>query len=155
MQWHNGSQWSTFSRSNTWFINATAVKPDGTEGGSNSTGQGTAENIPNARPTANAGPDQCKVKNTTVTLDGSKSSDSDIDVIWAYAWTQRPGGTPVTLDDPTSESPSFTVPSAPTSLTFDLKVKDVTMGFCYHRPTNYESFADSVIVQIVNKQSDC
>jgi hypothetical protein len=54
--------------------------------------EGTAENTPNARPTANAGLDQCKVKNTTVTLDGSKSSDNDVDVIWAYAWTQQPGG---------------------------------------------------------------
>jgi hypothetical protein len=81
----------------------------------------------NAAPTADAGPDQTNIEPwTTVTLDGSGSSDPDGgDSITAYAWTQT-AGTAVTLSDPSSPSPTFTAPAtiAGTTLTFSLVVTD-------------------------------
>ncbi len=79
----------------------------------------------NTPPTANAGPDQTAVENTTVGLDGSNSSDRD-DGIASYAWEQT-AGLPVTLSDPRSVRPSFTSPYLEgdgASLTFQLTVSD-------------------------------
>lgn len=60
-------------------------------------------------PEANAGADITAAPLTTVTLNGTASSDpaasSD-----TYRWTQI-SGVPVTLSDPTSTTPSFTAPS--------------------------------------------
>ncbi len=58
---------------------------------------------------ADAGPDQTVDLGATVQLDGSGSSANDGSPIDNYQWTQTSGPT-VTLDDPTSASPSFTAP---------------------------------------------
>ncbi len=66
--------------------------------------------LPNIEPTANAGPDQTRVgQDSTVTLDGSGSSDSD-GTITTYSWTQN-SGTPVTIVNPTIVNPTFTAPA--------------------------------------------
>ena len=59
-----------------------------------------------------------------VTLDGTASSDLDLDVL-AFAWTQT-GGPTVTLSDPAAASPTFGAPgvSADMTLTFSLVVSD-------------------------------
>ena len=59
-------------------------------------------------PEAKAGPDQIKEEGSTITLDGSGSSDPN-DEIHAYQWTQT-GGTLVTLSDPHAVQPTFVTP---------------------------------------------
>jgi hypothetical protein len=75
-------------------------------------------------PVANAGPDQTVNAGSTVTLNGSGSTDGDLpnDTL-TYSWSQT-GGTPVTLSDPTAVSPTFTAPATAGALTFDLTVTD-------------------------------
>ncbi len=76
----------------------------------------------NAPPTANAGADQTVAEASTVTLDGTGSSDSD-GTIAAYQWTQS-GGTPVTITNSTTSIATFTAPAGPATLTFQLEVTD-------------------------------
>jgi hypothetical protein len=81
----------------------------------------------NDLPTADAGPDQTVLEKSTVTLDGSNSSDPDIDDIITYQWKQT-GGTAVTLSDPTDKRPTFEAPSFDNTggqpLIFELTVTD-------------------------------
>jgi hypothetical protein len=79
----------------------------------------------NQPPTAYAGPDQSNIEPwTTVSLDGSGSSDSD-GTIASYAWTQT-AGTSVTLSSNSAAQPTFTAPGtlAGDTLTFSLTVTD-------------------------------
>jgi len=64
--------------------------------------------VNNQSPTADAGSDQAVNEGTTVTLDGSNSSDMD-DGIVSYEWTLT-SGEGVTLSDPTSAAPTFVTP---------------------------------------------
>ncbi len=79
---------------------------------------------PNNPPSANAGPAQSVNERTTVTLNGSQSSDPDGDSL-TFAWTQT-AGPGVTLNTATSATPTFTAPevTADTTLTFQLVVND-------------------------------
>ena len=80
----------------------------------------------NDSPTADAGPDQNVNEETTVTLDGSNSSDPD-DGIKSYLWKQITGPS-VNLSDPQTAQPTFTSPGVAgnksISLTFELTVTD-------------------------------
>jgi len=79
----------------------------------------------NEPPTANAGPDQTVNEGSAVTLNGSKSFDSD-DGIAGFQWTQIDGPS-VTLSNSTAVSPAFTAPDVnveSASLTFQLTVTD-------------------------------
>ena len=67
---------------------------------------------PNARPIANAGPDQSAAAGDTVTLDGSGSSDDGGKANLEYAWTRDDNKTTGVLADADKASASFTVPSA-------------------------------------------
>jgi len=79
-------------------------------------------------PTADAGDDQTVLEKSTVTLDGSSSSDPDIDDSMTYQWEQT-GGTAVTLSDPKSRRLTFQAPSFNDAggqpLIFELIVTDV------------------------------
>jgi large repetitive protein len=77
-------------------------------------------------PTANAGPDQSVLELALVTLDGTGSTDPDLDPI-TYAWSAPPG---ITLLNPTSATPTFFAPpvtSTPRELVFSLVVTDSTL----------------------------
>jgi hypothetical protein len=64
----------------------------------------------NAVPVANAGPDQTAALSSTVTLNGSASSDADGNAL-AYVWTLQsvPAGSAATLNGASSVNPSFVV----------------------------------------------
>jgi hypothetical protein len=79
----------------------------------------------NVAPTANAGADQSNVKPySTVTLDGSGSSDSD-GTITTYSWSQT-GGSPTVSLSGSGATRTFTAPGtlSGTVLTFSLTVTD-------------------------------
>ena len=82
----------------------------------------------NQAPVANAGPDQTVNEGAVVTLNGTGSSDPNLDPI-TFLWSQTAGPT-VTLSNSTSATPTFTAPqvSASTVLTFQLTVSDGTLS---------------------------
>jgi hypothetical protein len=82
----------------------------------------------NNPPIANAGPDQSVNEGTTVTLNGTGSSDPDGDP-FTLAWTQT-AGPGVTLSDVRSATPTFVAPevTADTRLTFQFVVNDGTVN---------------------------
>ena len=75
----------------------------------------------NLAPIANAGPDQSVTINTTVTLDGTASSDPENNPL-TYSWTQTSGAT-MTLSSTTSATPTFTATTIGI-YTFQLIVND-------------------------------
>ncbi len=84
-------------------------------------------NVPDRAPVANAGPDQTVNTSTSVTLDGSSSSDPDLGDTLSYLW-QQTGGTAVTLSSDTAAQPTFTAPGSASTLTFQLTVSDGTLN---------------------------
>jgi hypothetical protein len=78
----------------------------------------------NHAPTAGAGEAQTVDEGTQATLDGSGSTDPDLDLL-TYEWTQV-GEPAVELDDPTAAKPVFTAPlvDGDTDLVFQLVVRD-------------------------------
>jgi hypothetical protein len=79
----------------------------------------------NTAPTANAGTDQANITpGSTVTLDGTGSTDSD-GTVEAYSWRQI-SGSPVTLSSTTAAEPTFTAPTLTggATLVFGLVVTD-------------------------------
>jgi len=79
---------------------------------------------PNTPPVADAGPDQSgNLKRLVVTLDGSGSSDADLDTLM-FSWVQQ-GGPTVTLTGAGTVGPSFT-PTLSGTYQFRLTVDDGT-----------------------------
>ncbi len=114
---------SDFTRKNIVFaVSLLAMAACGGGGGSGSTGGGTT----NRAPIANAGVNQSVDEQTTVTLDGTASSDPDGNTL-SYRWTQTGGGS-VTLANTTSAQASFDGPDigigSSITLTFQLRVTD-------------------------------
>jgi hypothetical protein len=75
----------------------------------------------NRSPVADAGPDQVVRVDSTVWLDGSGSWDPDGDQL-SYSWVQTAG--PQVQFDRNKMRTSFTAPSSPTTLAFELTVTD-------------------------------
>ncbi|MCL4303694.1 MAG: VCBS repeat-containing protein [Anaerolineae bacterium] len=96
----------------------------------------------NQAPIANAGNDQSVNTGAVVTLNGSSSSDPDDDTPLTFSWTQT-GGPTVTLSDATAQSPTFTAPVDPATLTFSLAVTDA-LGLAASTP-------DTIIVTVNNQ----
>ena len=116
----------------------TLVVNDGTDDSDPSTVKITVLQI-NKRPVANAGPDKSYNEGlSSVSLDGSLSSDPDGDVI-SYKWTSLDG---IILFDALGVSPTFNTPqvNADKNYRFKLEVADGVLT----------SFADTVVIKIVN-----
>ena len=98
------------------------------------------ENV-NHPPIANAGDDQTRNEASLVTLDGIGSGDPDGDLL-TFNWTQI-SGTPVTLSDPSSPTPSFTAPLvSPGGATFEFRlIVDDGLG---------ETDSDEVTISVLN-----
>ncbi len=76
----------------------------------------------NSPPTADAGADQTVAADTSVTLDGSGSSDPDNDTL-LFKWTQLDGPHSVTISDAFAAQPTFTA-TDPGAYVFSLDVSD-------------------------------
>jgi hypothetical protein len=85
-------------------------------------------NAVSAAPTANAGSDQEVDEQTTVTLDGRASDDSDGSIpADGYAWTQTSGpsvGALANTAQPTFTAPTVLAGDSPQTLIFSLQVTD-------------------------------
>jgi len=79
--------------------------------------------VQNVEPVANAGLDQSRSVSSTVTLNGSGSTDDNGDAL-TYGWKQT-GGPAVTFT-PNLSITTFTAPGTPTVLTFTLTVTDTS-----------------------------
>ncbi|MDX2410373.1 MAG: PKD domain-containing protein [Woeseiaceae bacterium] len=95
----------------------------------------------NQPPVANAGPDQSVVGRATVTLDGSGSSDPDVDPL-AFSWslTSAPAGSGAVLSDATVVDPSIAA--------------DVVGDYVLQLIVNdgeFDSAPDTVMVTVVHK----
>lgn len=93
-------------------------------GGSPAPGGGAT----NRAPIANAGVDQSVTEQSSVTLDGTGSSDPDVNDTLTYTWTQTVG-TSVSITNGNASTASFDAPAVGASgetLTFQLAVSDGT-----------------------------
>jgi uncharacterized repeat protein (TIGR01451 family) len=104
------------------FTNTAEIACAETEGDDTNNSSDAALTVQNVAPVAAAGSDQTVLISTTVTLDGSASSDANGDAL-TYGWAQT-GGPSVALSDASAISPTFTAPASETVLTFTLTVTD-------------------------------
>ena len=97
--------------------------------------------IGSIRPIADAGHNQRVELNTTVQLDGSRSSDHPNSTL-TYQWTQTQGPE-VTLSDPTAKNPTFTAPDV-------LLQKNLVFELVVTNEQGLVSEPDSVTITIVS-----
>jgi hypothetical protein len=106
-------------------VNGTVVDTGGLKGWDQS-GPFTIQAPPNTPPTAGAGPDQDAFKNDPVILDGSASTDPDMEPL-TYDWVQTGGPQSVTLVPVNASAVTFTAPTGAGAVgvyTFELTVSD-------------------------------
>jgi hypothetical protein len=117
----------------------------------------------NVAPTANAGADQSVDEGTTVTLDGSASTDPD-DGIKTYQWSQT-AGIPVTLSSAADAKPTFVPPpiAESTGFSFELTVTDngglqsadsVTVTVNDNGITDYDDVEGALTFQTYDKENN-
>jgi hypothetical protein len=106
----------------------------------------------NKAPVANAGPDQTVTEGTTVTFDGSLSSDADNEPIF-YEWSAPAG---ITLNSRYTANPTFKTPSIAndTTFTFTLKVKDAANAYSMDQVSIKVTDVDNRIVSVQLTDAD-
>ena len=77
---------------------------------------------PNVAPNAAAGADRTVAEGASVTLDGTGSSDPESGAL-GFSWVQT-AGPAVTLTGANTAQPTFTAPTGPATLTFEVTVTD-------------------------------
>jgi len=92
----------------------------------------------NARPVADAGPDQFVATGSVVKLDATGSYDPNGDIPLSYSWTQTSGPV-VLLSNPNAFRPSFTAPLLSSEIVFELIVTD---------SLSMDSLSDSVTITV-------
>jgi hypothetical protein len=97
----------------------------------------------NNTPIADAGIAQTISQDQLVTLDGSGSYDSDGDTL-TYSWSQV-SGAPITLDNPTSVSPTFDSPDSGGDVVIELIVNDGTIDSAPSQVTITFTYVDATI----------
>jgi len=114
-------------------------------GGSSSGGTSTAGN--NLRPSANAGDDKSATELTTVTLDGSASTDSD-GTIASYRWVQiaKDGVPTVTITNATAVQATFDAPDVIFDTEFEFRLFVID--------DDGSSAADNVIITVLGIPAD-
>ncbi len=101
----------------------TAATPRVVVAGTESLGAYVLATQPNAVPRADAGADQTVLADSSVNLDGTRSSDADGDSL-RYHWRAQVG---IALSDSTAARPSFIAPTVPGAYVIDLRVGDGTV----------------------------
>ncbi len=151
----------SFNWKNVWLASSILVLAacggGGGGGGSGSTGGGGS----NSAPAANAGSDQSVDEQSTVTLDGSASTDPDGNTL-SFVWTQT-GGETVSISGSNSVQASFSSPDvgvgSSVDLTFELRVSDGsainadTVVVTVNGVTNSDPVADAGSDRLAAQQS--
>ncbi|WP_158385195.1 PKD domain-containing protein [Candidatus Nitrososphaera evergladensis] len=95
----------------------------------------------NSTPVANAGPDQIVIVGSTVTLDGTGSSDADPGTTLTYMWAQNTGPVTLVINASTNPAKPTFVASTAGTYTIELRVKD---------QLGATSTPDTVVITVVN-----
>ena len=138
----------TYSAAGTYNTKVTVVDNKGAMTTSNFAVIAVTAGNTNRAPLANAGVDRNVTTGSTVTLNGSGSSDTDHNPL-TYSWSfvSRPSGSNTTLSDSTAIKPAFTADVAG-SYVIQLVVNDGTVGSAADRVTITAAAATSPSVQI-------
>ena len=95
-------------------------------------GDSKKDGSPNQAPVANAGADSTVAELSTVTLDGSSTTDANGTAGLTYSWSQTSGTPNLTITNATSAQATFTAPDvvfgAPQQFTFQLQVSDGSLS---------------------------
>jgi Ca2+-binding RTX toxin-like protein len=95
----------------------------------------------NSTPVANAGPDQIVIIGSTVTLDGTGSSDADPGTTLTYMWAQNTGPVTLVINASTNPAKPTFVASTAGTYTIELRIKD---------QLGATSTPDTVVITVVN-----
>jgi uncharacterized repeat protein (TIGR01451 family) len=109
--------------------------------------QTSVQNIP---PIADPGSPQVVLVGEQVTLDGSGSSDPDNHLPLSFVWTQT-AGIPLTLANPNQAIVTFTAPTSPGILTFQLQVRDF-LGLASTASVNITVTSYKLSIPIVQRE---
>ena len=148
IEFYNGEEWVKVTDYTPWFCNITADQPTAVPDAPTGIGAGeTNENIPNSKPSVNAGANQTVETNEEVTLKAT-ATDPENDQILNFKWTQT-SGTNVTLSNGgNSPEVTFMSPASAGDLTFSIVVEANTKGLPRTNAADHESDSDAITITV-------